>query len=214
MEFEKYTMIYKIEQNETNLRIIGGKFVKNNKNKGKFVIKNKKYPIFEGLRLFSKNNKKLKVKMILKKSIYNKSCMFKDCDLLETFSIDYDSYLEDLEKIEKEGKLIENFINISEDKLIETKEEKKKFFGFFYGSEINYFQSSFYDSIEDKKEEKKMDNSTILYMNNNLINSINNITMINELFYNCESLISVQNMAKWNIEYVTEYMERSPTVNH
>ena len=82
--------------------------------------------------------------------------------------------------------------------------KKKKNFGFFYGSEINYFQSSFYDSIEDKKEEKKMDNSTILYMNNNLINSINNITMINELFYNCESLISVQNMAKWNIEYVTE----------
>ena len=38
-------MSYKIEKDTKNLRILGDIFVKNNKNKGKLIINNKKYPL-------------------------------------------------------------------------------------------------------------------------------------------------------------------------
>ena len=58
-------MIYKIDSNENigNLRILGEDFVKNNINKGKLIISNKKL-FFKGV--ISINNIKInKIKMII-----------------------------------------------------------------------------------------------------------------------------------------------------
>ena len=80
-------MIYKTDSNKntSNLRILGEDFVKNNINKGKLIINNKKL-FFKGV--ISINNIKInKIKMILCKSIYNKSCMFKNCEWLESLSL-------------------------------------------------------------------------------------------------------------------------------
>ena len=84
---EMYKMIYKIDSNKntSNLRILGEDFVKNNINKGKLIISNKK-SFFKGV-ISINNIKTNKLKMILCKSIYNKSCMFKDCKWLESLSL-------------------------------------------------------------------------------------------------------------------------------
>ena len=80
MEVEKYKMIYKIENKSNNLRILGDDFVKNNINKGKLIINNKKFSLKS---IISINEmKKCKIEIILVKNIYNKSCMFKNCETL------------------------------------------------------------------------------------------------------------------------------------
>ena len=42
MEVDIYKMLYKIKNTNINLRILGDIFVRNNKNKGKLIINNKK----------------------------------------------------------------------------------------------------------------------------------------------------------------------------
>ena len=58
MEFEIYEMIYKIGKDIKDLRILGDIFVKNNKNKGKLIINNKKYPIKSYISINNKEKKK------------------------------------------------------------------------------------------------------------------------------------------------------------
>jgi len=84
MEVEVYKMIYKKEKVKYNLRIVGEVFKKNNKNKAKIIINNKKYPLSDVLSV--ENVKQNKILMILSKNIYNKSCIFKNCELLESIS--------------------------------------------------------------------------------------------------------------------------------
>ena len=42
INMELYSMTYKLEKNQTNLRILGKEFVDNNRNKGFLIIDNKK----------------------------------------------------------------------------------------------------------------------------------------------------------------------------
>ena len=82
MEFEIYKMLYKIVN--SNLRILGNIFVKNNKHKGKLIINNKKEKISEFINIMSKKDENIKIKILLVKNVKNKSCFFKDCiDLLK-----------------------------------------------------------------------------------------------------------------------------------
>ena len=103
MEVEKYKMIYELnfrdifilrfkngDMDEDHPRIkklylLGKDFVKNNKNKGKIIFKNKKHPLKEFLPVNEFRSRVIKVKMILNKNIYNKSYMFKDCKSLLHF---------------------------------------------------------------------------------------------------------------------------------
>ena len=75
---ELYRLIYKIEKNKIiKTRILGKKFVENNRNKGFLIINNKKISLTE----FVQINKK-KIILMLNKNIYNKNCIFKNCNLL------------------------------------------------------------------------------------------------------------------------------------
>ena len=56
METEIYKMLYKINKNMTNLTILGEEFAKNNKNKGKLIIKNKKFRLKNVIKI--EDNKK------------------------------------------------------------------------------------------------------------------------------------------------------------
>ena len=85
MEAEIYKMKYNASKNTETLRILGETFVKNNENKGKIIINNKKEIIKDFVPINSL--KQGKIKMILSKNIYNISCLFKDCELLESFSL-------------------------------------------------------------------------------------------------------------------------------
>ena len=84
MEVDIYNMIYKKPKTFDKLRILGEKFVINNENKGNIIIHNKREKIKSIIPI--KNSKRIKIKMVLIKNINNISCIFKDCELLESFS--------------------------------------------------------------------------------------------------------------------------------
>ena len=70
-----------------NMRILGQYFVKNNRNKGKLVINNKKVQLKEFIPLNDIKDDYLIIKMVLNKYISNLSYMFKDCETLLQLSI-------------------------------------------------------------------------------------------------------------------------------
>ena len=79
MEVEKYKMIYKIDKNNGNSRILGELFVKNNKNKLKLIINNKQCKLKDIISIKNIKGDKFKIKVISCNNIFNKSFMFKDC---------------------------------------------------------------------------------------------------------------------------------------
>ena len=87
MKEESYKMIYKTrnekKEHKKIIRIIGKNFCRNNRNKSKLIINNKKSNLLEYIKI--KNNNNENIKIILNFS--NKSYMFKDCESLIEFSI-------------------------------------------------------------------------------------------------------------------------------
>ena len=82
MKEEKYIMYYEIKEKNNKLRILGEEFVKNNKNKGRIIYKNKIYPLQDLFLLKNIKDEKLKIYMLLSKNCCNKSSMFNNCTSL------------------------------------------------------------------------------------------------------------------------------------
>ena len=80
-------MIYKINNNENKIRIFGKTFVENNKNKCRIIYNNIIFSLQEYLCFFEKFKKddNLEVVLIEFESIYNRECMFYECNLLKEF---------------------------------------------------------------------------------------------------------------------------------
>ena len=148
MELDCHTMLYNIpnknelDRHEDNikidkdkfwidikykrkLRILGEYFCRNNKNKGKIIINNKKSEIKEFINIENINKEKIKIKMLLNKNLYNKSYMFKDCKTLLELKINNNlEYIEDDENFDINNYELENNennINYEEDEEIFTK---------------------------------------------------------------------------------------------
>ena len=85
MEVEIYKMTFKKRNNANELVILGEEFVKNNMNKGFLIIDNKKIKLFSKDEIFNNNFSQKKIKLVLNINIFNKSCMFKNCESLESF---------------------------------------------------------------------------------------------------------------------------------
>ena len=102
MEFNIQTMLYKKEKNSEDLRILGEYFCRNNKNKGKIIINNKKYYLKEFIEIKNMKEKRIKIKMVINKNLYDKSYMFKDCEsLLELTINDNLEYIKNYENSEE-----------------------------------------------------------------------------------------------------------------
>ena len=89
-------------------RILGEYFCRNNKNKGKLIINNKKLCLQEFIEIKKivdkdeSTRKKIKIKMVLNKNLYNKSYMFKDCKTLLELKINNNlEYIEDDENFDE-----------------------------------------------------------------------------------------------------------------
>ena len=93
MEMEKYLMLYEIDKDQNALRVLGEEFVRNNRNKGIMIYKNKKYSLKGLFRPFDIKYNKLKIKMLLSKNCYNKSFMFSNCSSLLQFKFSNNIYI-------------------------------------------------------------------------------------------------------------------------
>ena len=192
MEVGIYKMIYKKQDNSDNSRILGEEFVKNNNNKAKLVINNRKYSLN-----IIHNIAQNKIKIILKQKIHNISFMFKNCNLLESFS-----------KLSNDDNI--DYINISEkinnDSEIDEKKTKNEENDLCKESNSDDNITSFYPSIKNQHSliseiskivEKNLNYSEISNLCNEFNSKTDNLTLLNGLFSNCESLVSLSNISIW-----------------
>ena len=116
MAEEIYQMKFITEDNIGNLRILGKEFVKNNLNKAKLIISNKKSRLKSLISIYNlKNNK---IKMILSKDIINKNGMFKNCLYLESLS-EY-SIDKEKEEFQNENEYNEEILESEDNSLINS----------------------------------------------------------------------------------------------
>ena len=195
--------------NNNNLRILGNNFVKNNKNKGKLIVNNKKQKITEFINIILINDNRIKIKLLLSKNIPNKSCLCRDCTSLLKFSF----FLEE-KKIPEGNKIIydtskgeeENYLDLYPE--IKKDNLEKEFYSLDISGdtikenskEINSGSNDYSYSYISKKSNKK---NIIGYM----IDDINTFLFkdicfnLKEMFYNCTSLYSLTNFLNFNDYY-------------
>ena len=178
---DEYIMTYAITKNYNNIKILGKDFVRNNKNKGKIVYNNKRFPLQETINISDlKINDKLQVniKIILLKSIKNISCMFENCNSLLQFG----EYYEDKEDLNLNNinNLNNNNIYINNDFIEEEKEDILS----LSDDENNYQEHLFYEEMNPSTIEtnKKFNNANYhdFYLDNFIDSlTLNNINYIN-----------------------------------
>ena len=185
MELEIYELKYKKVENNNNLRILGEDFVKNHRNKAKLIINNKKY--LPESHISINNVKKLKIKLILNKNIYNKSSMFKNCELLESISkltnFDYVNYFEDLTN----SQIIKSYNGLSN--YMTNKNTMENFSFYKVDSECSEIYNKGIEDLGDK---------VIIYMDTTLKFSKDNYSILSEMFYGCKSLSTLTDISKWD----------------
>ena len=71
MEFNIQTMLYEKKENSDYIRILGEYFCRNNKNKGKLIINNKKYYLKEFIEIKNMKEERIKIKMIINNLLYD-----------------------------------------------------------------------------------------------------------------------------------------------
>ena len=188
----KYIMIYEIKDYDDTLQILANKFVDKNAKEGIIIINNQKYHLVEELPIEKTNKDKLIIEMELSINVHNLSYMFADCRSLLEFR-EYNEISE-----------INNKLNNNDEKYFEIEENKD----YFKGQDENNFY--YYDENDDNsiKIQNKFsnnqiygyntDNSTIKNMVDNIALYENRYTNMSFMFYNCESLISLPDISKWN----------------
>ena len=185
------------EDNEKGLlRILGKEFIKNNKNKGKLIINNKRYKLEEYIKIEDNNVQNYKLQMILSKDLSNYSYMFKDCEsLIEFSSYDYEEDY-DFNKM--------NIVEISKEEILN------------FDIDANYNDNSFYkdnpfiDISEITKKEvsiKNSDNSELSELDDSLVFSNNNYTILKGMFFECESLKIIPDLSKLNTKNIVDVSE-------
>ena len=178
------------------IRILGHYFVKNNKNKAKLVINNKKSKLKElvyyvrGPEKFKDD--KLKINLILGKELSNISHIFENCTKLKKFSI-YDNIarLEDEEPLDYLNDITYNNQNRYNNSLSLTIKNDY----IFSNSSICSINKGWFDDnitkIVDIKENIFIDK----YQYNFYFN-------MSRMYYNCFSLSSLPDISEWNTDYV------------
>ena len=174
-KMKSYIMIYKIENYNKKVRILGKDFVKNNKNKGIIIYNNHKFSLQEFI-IINDIKDIIKVKMILINNISNLSYMFKDCYSLFSF--------DEIENINDTFLKYSNFSEIYkyEDKTILP----NKALSFNNIGCYTSFYMMFHNCFK----------ITILPDLSNL--NTDNVRNITRMFSNCESLYELPDISKWN----------------
>ena len=211
MELEIYTMLYVINKkdiyarnNKEKLKILGKHFCINNKNKGKLILNNKKFDLKEFINIKNINEKQIKVKMILKENIQNKSYMFENCDILElkiNYNLDYEKYQENFEKDYYCLESNENNIIYEENgqKIYDNQEIYRQID--FKDDEVGIDEDSntLYENCKNDISEIKINSKE----NNKLFQSKYNWINLKFIFCECPSILSLPDISKWNTNNVT-----------
>ena len=203
MEEEIYIMEYKISKSIKNLRILGENFVKNNKNRGNIIINNKKKSIISIISIdYLKKNK---IKMIINKDVCNMSFMFKDCELLKSFSYkakiiqDIKNEIDNINNSEIIDNEDINSFNIINNTIREST---------FDNDTCNYFSNT--TIITQKKETDESSLYTPVSLERNVKNYIN----MSYMFFNCNSLTNIPKLLVWKTKNTENMVNMSYTFSN
>ena len=186
---------------------MGENFCRNNKNKGKLIINNKKSEIKEFINIENINKEQIKIKMLLNNNLYNKSYMFKDCKTLLELKINNNlEYIEDDENFDSNNFELENNENNINDGLDEETNLNKSFE--FYGDNgIDEYNNTYINNISTIKKYNEENNKDSLLEYLELFKLEYNYVNLKYMFYNCSSLSSLPDISKWNTNNVEEMSE-------
>ena len=221
MEVERKKMVYEIRKNINYIRIFGEEFIKNNKNKGKIIYNNKKYPFKDLFQVKKRMNNKLKIQVLLGKNCCNKSCMFKNCSSLIIFECNNKKYNIEDPVLEEINNFYSNLLLILANKNFKHNNNKNEC---NVVSDLFPFNTYLFDSIPNNnfQNNKIMDNDFNLNIKISAMNEIfsnctslisfpdisnwdtNDVIDMNKIFYNCRSLSSLPDISKWNTKNVID----------
>ena len=203
MENERYIMNYEMNQNFKNVRILGKKFVKNNKNKGKIIYKNKMYSLRSLFRFKSFKRNNLKIQMILSNNCLNKSFMFQDCSSLLEIKYNGNIYNNDEYFVNNINNL---YIGINKHNKINNENYERN-------AKIISMNEMFSNcsSLIHLPDISKWDTSNVIDMNKTFYNcesvpflpdisewDTRNVVDMSKMFYNCSSLLLLPDISDWN----------------
>ena len=215
MPKEIYKLKYKIESNKKilEIKILGKKFVKNNKIKGSVIYNNKRFPLQEKMNIINPGQKNHEIKLIIifYENIYNKSKMFKGCESLVELS-QIDNTRKEIEKLMffksnlEQEKIVNNLeIYFHRNKLI-LKSEKdfstKNGFLLGYYSTISLLNQNLFYTNDIIKMDYLFYKCRSLKKINLSIWNTKNVTSFAYIFYNCFSLECLPDISKWNADNV------------
>ena len=198
---EKYELVYKINKNSSHLKLLGEQFCKKNKLLGHFIFNNKKFPLIDKIETKNIMEEELRLVLIFYEKIYDKSFMFADCTSLLKFSDKNNEVKEYNTKIiqiteEEEDNLFDYYNNNDDSEKISIQ------------SFVDENTSSFsdYSSFEDiAKNKSNLGTIENIKKNLDIIPVITKSSMLlNDMFANCTSLISILGISSWNTSDVTD----------
>ena len=194
MEVEKYELIYKIDKNSKELRLLGKSFFQKNKLNGYFIYNNKKIKLIDIIGTKNIQENEIKIDLVFYNKIYNKSFMFKDCISLLKFSEintenNDDKNTEITNNSEEENLIDDYFEHLpSDNTLMENLEDIESLV--------------IYSPISSLKK-NDTNTSTILKIYKHfkeIPNASNKSMYFTGMFSNCTSLISLSGLSNWNME--------------
>ena len=196
--------LIKNENQSDNIRLLGKDFVKNNKNKGKLIINNKKYKLKEFINDKEFKDDKRKINMILCKELSNISHLFDNCyKLKENFFCDDTRFIDD-----KGPHLLEEYNDYDNDIYIDYNEnipDNCSEHSLYKNIRTDDIYSNCSEIKNNTKMEEKCNNSTINYIRDNIIIYQHNYySNMSYMFNNCYLLSSLPDISKWNTNNVND----------
>ena len=213
---EKYKLVYQINPDQTEVKLFGEDFVKNNQNKYIIIYNNRIFAFQEYFSLKKIQIRKeiniLKIILIQLEDVYNRSYMFHNCDSLLEFSL---LVQKEIEK-EPEKSLIDyydsnDYFNpeYKNDKLYQSTDVKLNEYNnntfnanslFINISTIISFTNESKWNTYNCKNMSNMFNGCILLKSLPDISvwDTHNVIDMSYMFKGCSSLLSLPDISKWN----------------
>ena len=173
------TIIYIINPKDTKIRLFGEDFIRNNKDKCKYIYEDKEYELESYFTLSNYNKDKLEIKLKGINNIINMGSMFYNCSSLSLLP---DIYKWKTNNVTDMSSMFYNCSSLSSLPRISK----------WNTNNVTDMNSMFY-------------NCSSLSSLSNISNwNTNNVTDMNSMFYNCSSLSSFPDLSNWNTNNVID----------
>jgi len=206
---DEITIIYKINKDDIKIKLFGQDFIKNNKDKCKYIYENKEYELEEYFKLSNSNKDKLVIKLKGINNVTNMSDMFSGClslSSLPDISKWNTNNVTNMSCMFSNCKSLSSLPDISKWNTNNVTDMSYMFIG-----------CSSLSSLPDisKWNTNNVTNMSYMFYDCSSLLSLpdiskwntNNVKNMSDMFCNCSSLSSLPNISKWNTNNVTNMID-------